>query len=88
MTELLQLYLIFALATGVTSCAFLFWPVIKQAAAESVNNEFTRYPIFSAVAYTCIASCFAPILFFVLIYPTASKSYVEGMSRVIKEEKS
>ena len=88
MTELLKLYVIFALTTGITSCVFLFWPTLKQAKAQSINNEFTRYPIFSAIAYTCIASIFAPVLFLILSYPPACRSYIEGLSRVIKEQKS
>ncbi len=85
---MLELYVIFALTTSITSCAFLFWPTLKSVLSDKINNEFSQHPVLSVVAYTCIATIFAPVLFLVLIYPPATSSYIEGLSKVLREEKS
>lgn len=88
MIELFQVYIVFAIATGVTSCIFLFWPIVKKAKLEGINNEFTRHPLISVIVYTFIASIFSPILFMVLMIPSASYNYLQGLSKVIREQKS
>lgn len=88
MVELLEIFLVFAVATGVTSYIFLFRPVIKKAKLENINNEFTTYPIISGIIYTVIASIMSPILFVILLFPDLTASYLQGISKVIREEKS
>lgn len=88
MIQLLEVYVIFAFATAVTSCAFLFWPILRATIEAEISNEFTEHPILSVVAYTCIAAIFAPVLFFVLIYSPATANYTDGMRRVLEEQKS
>lgn len=88
MRDLLEFYIVFAAATSVTSCVFLFWPTLKDVAKLGIKNEFTQHPVISVVAYSFIAAIFAPVLFMVLMYPPAGLSYVEGLRKVLREEKS
>lgn len=88
MMDFLEFYIVFSIATSVTSCVFLFWPVLKEVRQSEVNNEFTRHPVISVIAYMAIACVFAPVLFMVLMYKPAGLGYVQGLSKVLKEEKS
>lgn len=88
MNEILEIYFVFAAATSVTSSVFLFWPALKDVIKAGVKNEFTNHPVISVIAYTFIAAVFSPVLFMVLMYPPAGQSYMQGLSKVLREEKS
>lgn len=88
MSEFLTLYFIFIVATSITSCWFLFWPRLQEAKTENISNPLVDNPGLSCLVYCCIAAIFAPVLFFILIIPSASESYMQGLDKIIKEEKS
>lgn len=88
MSLFIESYIVFAIATGITSCIYLFWPIIRDARNDGVVNEITQHLKLSLLVYTCIATFFAPILFLVLMYPPAQQGYQAGLSKVIREQKS
>ena len=42
MLELLFAYLAAALATGIVSWRYIFWPLVREARALGINNDITR----------------------------------------------
>lgn len=88
MPAIIEAYVVFAVATSISSCIFLFWPLLKKAKQDGIVNEFTEYSIMSVLIYTCIATVFAPVLFLILMYAPAGYSYMRGLERVLREQKS
>lgn len=84
----LEYYIIFALATGITSCFFFFIPRLLAAKAAGVRNELVNNPKMSALIYMVVACIIAPVLFCILLTPGFAKNYVAGLDTILREEKS
>jgi len=82
----LAYYFIFCLTTALTSWYFLFWSALKAARLEQVENSLTLSPVLSSVAYIAVATITAPLLFVILVIPSFSDSYVQGMLKVLRDE--
>jgi hypothetical protein len=81
-------YCIFAIATAVTSCFFFFIPRLNAAKDKGVENDLVNNPKISALIYILVGCVIAPVLFCILILPGVAKNYMEGLDRVLMEEKS
>ena len=82
----LAYYFIFCLTTALTSWYFLFWGALKAARFEGIENSLTLSPVLSSIAYTVVATITAPLLFVILLVPSFSDSYIQGMLKVLRDE--
>lgn len=88
MLQLLQYYFVFAAATSITSCHFFFWPLIKKAQEDGVENSLVDSPLISAMVYIMVGLILAPVLFLILCVPQVAQNYTNGLDSIIREEKN
>jgi hypothetical protein len=77
----IEFYLIFALATGISCTLLFFWPALRLAKQAGVDNELTRAPITSTLVYAIISIAIAPVL----VVPLFSKHAGEAFWEATKE---
>jgi hypothetical protein len=83
---LMELYVIFCVATAITTLILWVWPELKDARMAGVENTATMHPINYCVIYLIIASIFAPFIFPVIIIPGKDKKFAEGIRKSIYEK--
>jgi hypothetical protein len=88
MIQLLQYYFVFAAATSITSCYFFFWPLLKQAKLDGIENSLTNGYVMSALVYIVVGMVLAPVLFLILCIPQVAQNYTNGLDSIIREEKN
>lgn len=88
MIEFLQYYLVFAIATAITSCYFFFWPCLKQAREDEIDSTLANTPLTSCAVYTVVATIMAPVLFLILFIPGVAQNYTDGLNNIIRDENS
>lgn len=86
MLELLFAYLAAALATGLVSWRYIFWPLVKQAREIGVNNDITRSPYLSSFVFIIINTLFAPIVTVIIFVPSFFEAAKLGMLKSLTEE--
>ena len=82
----LVLYLIFAVATALSSIYEIFWPLVSKAKSLGIKNDFTASPYLSTFVVLLINMLFAPLVFLILVLPGATNSAFNGLSKVVFEE--
>jgi hypothetical protein len=87
MLDLLAYYFIFAVATSVTSCYFLFWQVLQSAIKKGISNHLTNRPALSVMIHLALGLVWAPVIFVILVVPSFSENYKLGMESVINDKK-
>lgn len=85
--ELIEYYLIFALATSIACCYEFFWPAIKEAQLLGVQNEFTEYPKLSCFIYLCISALIAPVLVIPMLFTKSAERFRNGLRTTIVHNK-
>lgn len=80
---LIELYILFALTTSITCCILFFLPVLAEAKAEGIDNEFTNYPIMSAVIYVIIGFIMAPVLILPILFESKAEQFRRGLKNSI-----
>jgi len=86
MLELLFAYLAAALATGIVSWRYIFWPLVKEARGLGINNDITRAPYLSSLVFIIINTIFAPIVTVIIFVPSFFEAAKLGMLKSISEE--
>lgn len=86
MLELLFAYLAAALATGIVSWRYIFWPLVKEARSIGIDNDITRSPYLSSVVFIIINTIFAPIVTVIIFIPSFFEAAKLGMLKSISEE--
>ena len=84
--ELIGYYLLFAFSTSITATLFWFWPLVKQARAEGIENTFTQYPKASAVGYVLVGTLIAPLLIPPFFSETIAQKFSNGLAREILQQ--
>ena len=84
---LIEYYIIFALATACACCYEFFWPTIEEARVLGVQNEFTEYPVLSAIIYIGISTIVAPILVIPLLSTKSGERFRNGLRNTIVHDK-
>jgi hypothetical protein len=74
----IELYLIFALATGISCTAIFLWPALRLAKQANIDNELTRAPITALVVYAAISTAIAPVLVVPLFSKQAGEAFWEA----------
>lgn len=80
---LIELYILFALTTSITCCILFFLPIIAEAKEEGIENEFTNYPIMSAIIYIIIGSIMAPLLVLPILFESKAEQFRRGLKNSI-----
>jgi uncharacterized membrane protein len=88
MSTLIELYIIFAISTAITSCYFFFAPRLFAAKYDGVKNDLVNNPKLSCLIYTLVGCIIAPILFFILVMPGAGDNYMDGLDTILRDENS
>lgn len=86
MLELFFAYLAAALATGIVSWRYIFWPLVKEAIAMEIKNDITRSPYLSSVVFIIINTIFAPIVTVVIFVPSFFEAAKLGILKSLTEE--
>jgi hypothetical protein len=85
MFEVITFYLIFSVATAITSVLSFWTPSIKAAKSAGIDNSLIVSPAFGTLIYFCLAFVFAPIMFVILFNKQMSAHYLEGIQQIINE---
>jgi uncharacterized membrane protein YdjX (TVP38/TMEM64 family) len=80
---LIEYYLIFALTTSLFALIDIFYPTLKRAQAEGVDNTLTQNPKLSYFVYVCITTIIAPLVFLPLIIPSLNQRFREGIEKTV-----
>jgi hypothetical protein len=81
-----ELYLIFCLATSLTLIYELFWPIIALARRDGIDNDFTKSPLLSLFIFFVVNTVFAPLVIWLLIFPSLFASAFLGITKAVREK--
>lgn len=83
---LIEYYLLFAFSTSITACYLWFWPLVQKARQQNIVNQFTDYPLLSALVYVLISAIIAPLLVFPLLFTKMAESFERGLAKEILKQ--
>jgi hypothetical protein len=83
---LIEYYIIFALATGISSCYEFLVPAVAKAKEAGIVNTFTQSTWLCYVIYTITSAIAAPITILPIIFSSSNSSFRTGMDRVVMEQ--
>jgi hypothetical protein len=86
--EVIELYLLFALTTGITSCVLFLIPAIDIARKLDIQNSFTESPWISYITYTLISAFFAPFTVLPIFIPSFAIRFELGIRRAVTESQT
>lgn len=86
--EYLLYYVVLAMATSFSSVYEIFWPVLKTAINNKVDNEFTRSPKLSVLVVFLVNMLVAPFWLVVLLLPSMHIAATIGISSVVCANKA
>lgn len=76
---LIELYIIFALATAISSWYLFYMPAFRQAKLMQATTETLNHPIFASLVYIFISAIFAPFVFPPIIFTGAGERFKQGL---------
>jgi hypothetical protein len=86
--EIIELYAIFALTTGISSCYLFLAPAISLARDTGVINSFTENTWLSYLTYIIITSITAPFSVLPIFIPSFAKRFKIGLERAVMESQT
>ena len=86
--EVIELYILFALTTGITSCILFLAPAIAQAKFIGIENTFTESTWLSYLIYIIITAFFAPFTVLPIFIPSFAKRFQNGIGRAVMESQT
>ena len=86
--EVIELYILFALTTGIASCILFLAPAIAQAKFVGIENTFTESTWLSYFIYICITTIFAPFTVLPIFIPSFGKRFQNGIGRAVMESQT
>lgn len=85
---LFEYYAIFALTTSLTLIYTLFWPVIRQAKLDGIDNAFTNAPLTSLVIFFIVNTVLAPVMIWLILVPSLYTNAEAGITRAVREKQT
>lgn len=76
---LIEFYIIFALATGITSWYLFYAPAFKEAKLLNAESESLKHPVFSGIVYIILATLVAPVIFPPIIFTKTGERFKNGL---------
>jgi hypothetical protein len=86
--EIIELYLLFALTTGISSCVIFLAPAIAEAKFIGIENSFTENTWISYLTYVVITSFFAPFTVLPIFIPSFAERFKTGIGRAVFESQT
>ena len=86
--EVIELYLLFALTTGISSCVLFLAPAIAEAKFIGIQNSFTESTWLSYIIYTIITSITAPLAVLPIFIPSFAERFKHGIGRAVFESQT
>ena len=86
--EIIEIYLLFALTTGISSCVLFLAPAVALARDTGVQNSFTENTWLSYLIYIAITSITAPFSIMPIFIPSFSERFKIGIERAVLESQT
>jgi hypothetical protein len=86
--EIIEIYLLFALTTGISSCVLFLAPAVALAKEEGIFNSFTENTWLSYFIYITITSITAPFAVLPIFIPSFAKRFKIGLERAVMESQT
>lgn len=86
--EVIELYILFALTTGISSCYLFLAPAVYKARALEIVNDFTVNTWTSYIIYTVISTILAPFTILPIFIPSFGFKYKIGLERAVLESQT
>jgi uncharacterized membrane protein YdjX (TVP38/TMEM64 family) len=86
--EIIEIYLLFALTTGISSCVLFLAPAVALARDTGVENSFTENTWLSYLTYIIITSVTAPFAVLPIFIPSFAERFKLGLERAVMESQT
>ena len=86
--EVIELYLLFALTTGITSCVLFLAPAVAIAKDMGIENSFTENTWLSYLVYITITTVTAPFAVLPIFIPSFSERFKTGIEKSVMESQT
>ena len=86
--EIIEIYLLFSLTTGISSCVLFLAPAVALAKEEGIFNSFTENTWLSYLIYITITSITAPFAVLPIFIPSFAKRFKVGLERAVMESQT
>jgi uncharacterized membrane protein YdjX (TVP38/TMEM64 family) len=83
--EVIELYFLFALTTGITSCYVFLAPAVALAKDTGVHNSFTESTLLSYLIYITITTITAPFSVLPIFIPSFAERFKAGLEKSVME---
>jgi hypothetical protein len=83
--EIIEIYILFALTTGITSCVLFLVPAVAIAKDMGVENSFTENTWLSYFTYTIITAITAPFTVLPIFIPSFAERFKTGLEKSVME---
>ena len=83
--EIIEIYFLFALTTGITSCYVFLSPAIALARENGVSNSFTESTLLSYLIYITITTITAPFSVLPIFIPSFAERFKTGLEKSVME---
>jgi uncharacterized membrane protein YdjX (TVP38/TMEM64 family) len=86
--EIIEVYLLLALTTGITSCYLFLSPAVALARELGVQNSFTENTWLSYLIYIAITTITAPFSVLPIFIPSFAERFKIGLERAVMESQT
>jgi uncharacterized membrane protein YdjX (TVP38/TMEM64 family) len=86
--EIIEVYLLLALTTGITSCYLFLSPAVAIARDQGVQNSFTENTWLSYLIYIAITTITAPFSVLPIFIPSFAERFKTGLERAVMESQT
>jgi uncharacterized membrane protein YdjX (TVP38/TMEM64 family) len=86
--EIIELYILFALTTGISSCYLFLVPAVAIARDTGVQNSFTENTWLSYLIYITLTSITAPFSILPIFIPSFAQRFKIGLERAVMESQT
>ena len=86
--EIIELYIIFALTTGITSCYIFLAPAVRLAKELNITNSFTQNTWLSYIIYVGLTTITAPFSVLPIFIPSFAERFKNGLEKSVMESQT
>jgi uncharacterized membrane protein YdjX (TVP38/TMEM64 family) len=86
--EIIEVYLLFALTTGISSCYIFLAPAVAIAKELEVENSFTENTWLSYLIYIVVTSITAPFAVLPIFIPSFAERFKTGLEKSVMESQT
>ena len=86
--EVIELYFLFALTTGITSCYLFLVPAVALARDTGIHNSSTENTWLSYLIYITITTITAPFSVLPIFIPSFAERFKTGLEKSVMESQT